>query len=482
MADHDPRTTPDPDEVARENSLSTDPDDVVTHADWPFAVSPEQRARVRKRRYFMYFVLFSVLLSIGSVQIYHSNERGLIRLQRLYNRSVPLRLTEPLPISERELAEDLGVTLEELFLVEEVLERYQRALEERTVGPLDWAMRVSLGPYTGVFSYRIFLNAAISALMAVALFIRARDRAASEVIDRQNQRLRELNQELERRVSQAQQYLEELRQAQSKLLQAQKLATVGRMSATLAHEIRNPMSIIQSAAGMAADDLPPGSPPRQAIELIRQEVARLNNIITELLDFARPKPPNINEHDAKALLQSWAHPIAEELEKDGIRLELRVPEEELHVLADADQLYQVLLNLVWNARDAMKDNNGGVLEIQAEEGPGDGEVRISVTDDGPGIDREALEQVAEPFFTTKTHGSGLGLPVVHQLVEGMGGATRIESDEGQGVRVDLTLRSSKNRPPEAYAEPHFESARDLADLRRKLARTQDTGKEGTTGT
>lgn len=412
--------------------------EVLAGADWPLDADPESRHRVRKRYYVVFFFLLTTLLSIGLVQVYHRGETGFVALERMYPPQQRMFIADDLPPApDRETADRLGVTLEELYTAERVFERIVRMQEDRMLGPLDWGLSVHIGEYRILFSYRIFLNMAISAIISWALYIRARDRAASSVIDAQNRQLRDLNEVLEYKVNESQRLLRELQTTQSKLVQAQKLASIGRMSATLAHEIRNPMSIIMSAAGIAAEDVPPGSPPAEAIMLIRQEIARLDRIITELLNFAAPKRPQLDNHDLNELVASWIPPLREDLEKRGVRIELAVADQPCRVEADADQLYQVFLNVLWNARDAVQENDGGCVVIRTE--PGEEHVALIFRDDGAGMDRETLQQIYEPFFTRKISGSGLGLPVVQQLMEGMGGSVTIESELERGTTVRLHL-------------------------------------------
>jgi signal transduction histidine kinase len=413
---------------------------VLADADWPTR-GPVRRKRIRKRLYLFAFLLLSAILSIGQVRILHRYDSGFLRLERLYPTRDFIRLSDNLPIDDKERARELGITLQEMYTYETAVEDYLSRRRDRILGPFDWGLSFNLWNYTVVISYRIFLNMAISGIIAWALYIQARDRAASIVIDGQNRRLKELNTVLERKVEEAQRYLRELEQAQSKLVQAQKLASIGRMSATLAHEIRNPLSIMMSAAGIAAEDVPPGSPPAEALDLIRQEIARLDQIITELLNFARPKPPRLDEHDLNSLLHAWSFPLHEELDKSGIKLRLALQPDIRTVIADADQLYQVFLNVIWNARDAVQENGKGSVEVATID---DGEhgVLLRIRDDGPGMDKDMLAQVVEPFFTTKTSGSGLGLPVVVQLMEGMGGGVRLESELERGTTVTLRLRAA----------------------------------------
>ncbi len=426
------------------SGLPVSRDDVLTGADWPFLDPDERRVPVRKRLYIFLFFLFTALFSIGTVSIHTTyDQSSFIELERISSGPhFPFYRHDHLSdLSYEELAAELRVDVDELYTAEHVLEKFLARVETGW-GPLDWQVRVPFGGYMLAVNYRIFLNMGISAIIALALYIRARDRAGSGVIDAQNRQLRELNEVLQRKIEEAQQYLDELGQAQYKLVQAEKLASIGRMSATLAHEIRNPMSIIQSAAGIASEDVPKGSPPWEAIELIRQEVARLDHIITELLNFARPKPPNIDRHELAPLLEAWTYPLHEELAKDSVLLKVTIDDEIPLVKIDPDQLYQVVLNVVWNARDALRSQGGGKIEVRVENTRGR-MVLLTVVDDGPGMDEETLDQIYEPFYTTKTHGSGLGIPVVVQLMEGMGGGAQITSQIERGTTVCLEIVASR---------------------------------------
>lgn len=419
--------------------------------------------RVARRWYLLLFVVLAVASTFvfGGVRYAPRAVGGFQELERLYRASAPLGLTQEVPRTNRELAELLGASPEDLVVADNVVILYDRMMEERGARRLEASF--AIGRRDLVVDYRIVFSLGVAALLALALYSRARDRVASRLIDEQNRRLKALNEELEQRILQAQRYLDELKDAQAALLHAQKLASIGRLSATLAHEIRNPISIILSAAGMAAEDLPKGSPPLQAIDLIRQEVNRLNSIITELLDFSRPKPPSLQSHDPADLVRAWAKPLREDLARQGVQLALDLDESVPPVLADHDQLYQVFLNLLWNARDALKQSGGGEVVVRLRR-QDDETAALEVVDDGPGMDAETLAQIYEPFFTTKTHGSGLGLPVVLQLMEGMGGSARIESQPEKGARAVLRLRLASAGPGPSPYDPRSTAGFEIESL------------------
>ena len=379
----------------------------------------DRRRRVHKRRYLFYFLAVTTLLSIGQFSIGEARHRSFIVAER----------TSLRPVDE-ETAAEYGLSIE---LV--------RAVEQHSLGPLDWALAITVGGYTFAFKYIIFINLLIGGVIGWSLYIRARDRAASEMIDEQNRELRHLNEELNRKFEETERYLRELRAAQSRLVQAEKLASLGRMAATLAHEIRNPMSIIKSSAQMVAEDLPPNSPQHEAVTLIRQEIKRLDHVINELLNFARPKPARVGPVSLNELVESWITRMRDQLTGDGVEVRLELDPQLRPALADSDHLYQVFLNLVWNARDAIREVGPGTIAIRTEEAGPNG-LYVVIEDTGKGMDPETLKIIYEPFFTTKTHGTGLGLPVVRQLMEAMGGTAHIDSELGKGTTVHLHLSST----------------------------------------
>lgn len=261
----------------------------------------------------------------------------------------------------------------------------------------------------------------------IILFEERRNREMRELRDAKIRELLETNQKLAR--------------MQAKLVSAEKLASIGRLSATLAHEIRNPLTIIQSAAGVIRDDLPEESSSREPVQLIHQEVIRLNGIITDLLNFAKPKPPRLDELQLVDLLRVWLPPLTEELQRKGLRVECVFGADLPMVAVDSDQLYQVLLNVLWNARDALLESGGKCIRLSTTANREKTLVTLDITDDGNGIPEELLRQIGEPFFTTKTQGTGLGIAICMQLMEGMGGRFRISTTPGEGTTVTLTLRT-----------------------------------------
>lgn len=225
---------------------------------------------------------------------------------------------------------------------------------------------------------------------------------------------------------------ETLRQTQQALVLKEKLALLGEMAATVAHEIRNPLTAVRGFAQRIARKLSDGRV-RDYCSLIIEEVDRLNRVIEDVLDFARRLSPSRTPTDLNALVRETVQLLQEELVQNEITmvplLDLSLPV----ILLDPSQIKQVLVNLVQNARQAM--DREGTLTLATERH--DGWVVLSVSDTGRGIAPESLERIWEPFFTTRTHGTGLGLALVRRVVEYHGGRAEVESHLGKGTTFHI---------------------------------------------
>lgn len=247
--------------------------------------------------------------------------------------------------------------------------------------------------------------------------------------------------------------LGELRRLQAEVRRQEKLAALGGMAAGVAHEIRNPLSSIKGLATYFAAKFTDGSQDRQLAQVMTQEVDRLNRVISELLEFARPadvkkKPVPMNE-----LLQHSLRLIAQDAQAKQIRIRSRLSDDIGDVQVDPDRMSQCLLNLYLNAIQAMQD--GGRLTVTSEAVKGD-LLRIHVEDTGSGIAAEDVDKIFNPYFTTKPKGTGLGLAIVHKIVEAHDGHLQVQSSPGKGTRFTLTLAGRlRNSGEEGHVENEF---------------------------
>ncbi len=230
-----------------------------------------------------------------------------------------------------------------------------------------------------------------------------------------------------------------LERTQAQLVQSEKLASIGEMSAAVAHGLRNPLASLRAAAQLVRRH-PEAPSSREHLDAIVEEVDRLDRRISHLLSFSRPAPwhpmPERIERLVENLLPAFAEPIRER----NVELRIDLPPDLPEVRVDPMQLEQALLELVANAVDAMPHGGSlGLAAARASDGrPGD-EVVIEISDTGPGIPANVLPSVCEPFFTTRQEGTGLGLAIAKRFVEQNGGRLEIDSTPGSGTTVRVRL-------------------------------------------
>ena len=229
-----------------------------------------------------------------------------------------------------------------------------------------------------------------------------------------------------------------LRRSREQLVQAEKLASIGEMSAAVAHGLRNPLASLRAAAQLVRRH-PTAPSAREHLDAIIEEVDRLDRRITHLLSFSRPAPFHPGTESVPRLIEALLPAVAEPMRERRIELEMSLPAGLPEVYVDPMQLEQAILEIVSNALDAMPA--GGRLRIGASvaDGAGPGDVIIEVTDTGGGIPEQYLASVCEPFFTTRQEGTGLGLAIAKRFVEQNGGRLEIASRPGEGTTVRLRL-------------------------------------------
>lgn len=214
--------------------------------------------------------------------------------------------------------------------------------------------------------------------------------------------------------------------------QMDRLAAIGEMAATVAHEIRNPLGGIRGFAALLARDIPDEDPRRRLVEKILLGTQSLERVVNELLEYTRPVELRLRPTPCRALVDAAFTFL--DIDPEQHTLHNAVPER-LKILADADRVRQVLLNVLLNAVQSMPD--GGEVHVDGE--PDDTHVVLLVRDHGCGMDAEQLGHMFSPFFTTKERGTGLGLAITRKIIEGHGGAIHAESSPGVGTVLQLRL-------------------------------------------
>ncbi|HKE20518.1 MAG TPA: ATP-binding protein [Kofleriaceae bacterium] len=239
--------------------------------------------------------------------------------------------------------------------------------------------------------------------------------------------------------------LTDLRKMEVSVKQAERLAMVGRLSAAVAHEIRNPLASISGSIELLRQMPQSDDDSHALMVIVTREIDRLNALLSDLLDYANPRPLKVAPLDLSELVRDTVRVFGQDRGLAGVTVDARTGEHSVPLDGDAAKLRQVLWNLMRNAAEAAAEGGGHVV---VELRPGSEEVAIRVRDDGPGIPRELRDRVFEPFFTTKSQGTGLGLATVLNLVTDHRGTVQLESQPGHGtcLTVRLPYTGERGRP------------------------------------
>lgn len=237
----------------------------------------------------------------------------------------------------------------------------------------------------------------------------------------------------------------QLSESQALIARQEKLAALGALGAGVAHEIRNPLTAIKFRLFSLKKSLPPGFADNEDARTISEELNRLDRIVKDFLQFARPSEPELMRIPAERILQEVQDLLKTELEEAAIELKLLVLQP-ASIFADTHQLKQVLINLIQNSADSIGRNGMITLGLKAGMGAFAGDNRsaaiLFVTDTGKGIPAEVQKRLFDPFFTTKEGGTGLGLAIAARIVEKHGGLLRYKSEVHRGTTFEIVLPSA----------------------------------------
>ena len=251
-----------------------------------------------------------------------------------------------------------------------------------------------------------------------------------------NAKLMDWGNTLERKVEDRTQ---ELRQVQSHLIQSEKLASIGKLAAGIAHEINNPLGGVLIYSHLVLEDTPPSHPHHENLKKIVKETTRCKDIVKGLLDFARPKEPQRAETDIHDLLDRCLAFTERQALFQNIRVERSYARDLPRVIADGGQLQQVFMNIIFNAAEGMTGN--GTLTLRTGHDPTGDRVSIEISDTGHGIRDADKKRLFEPFFTTKDvgQGTGLGLAICYGIIQKHGGTIDVWSEVGKGTTFTIRL-------------------------------------------
>src|SRR5246500_5130613 len=253
---------------------------------------------------------------------------------------------------------------------------------------------------------------------------------------RRNDEIGDLGRNFNQMVKQLRESREEIeRLHRTQMSRAEHFATLGEVATGLAHEIRNPLAGIAGVIEIISRDLPASSPARAVIKDVRLEVAQINRILTDLLQAARPHPPEVRASDLNTTVEHAVMLARQQVLSKPIKIELEKNLQLPNVEHDSDQMHQVVLNLLLNSVQAIEGAGTIRVVVAAKKD----NALISVTDSGRGISPEHLPFIFRPFYTTKGNGTGLGLSLARRIVEDHRGRIDVESELGRGTEFLITL-------------------------------------------
>ena len=246
-----------------------------------------------------------------------------------------------------------------------------------------------------------------------------------------------------------------IEEMEDQLRQADRLAVVGELSASLAHEVRNPLGSIRGIVDILKDELPTNKEMANFLNIMVQETERLNEVVENYLRFAGQKSSQVISFDIREIIKNTELLLANRARKNQIIIKTRLPEKELPLTGVPGQLQQVLMNLALNSIQAMPD--GGDLSVEVErlgtksqdgekasDSKKTNEIRISISDNGKGISEPDIEKIFKPFYTTRQDGTGLGLAIVKRIIDQNNWRIEVESEINKGSIFSIFIPVEKN--------------------------------------
>jgi len=228
----------------------------------------------------------------------------------------------------------------------------------------------------------------------------------------------------------------DLRKTEAQLIRSEKLAALGQLAAGIAHEIRNPLTSINILIHSLTKDFPSEDSHREDLNVIEEEIDRINEILDRFLRFAKPASPLLERTEVASIFEETLQLLRPRMEKQGIHVQKEFQDLPM-ILMDREQIKQVALNLLLNAIQAMP--KGGTLTLRGQNSKDGQSITISIQDSGVGIPDEDMNKLFDPFFSTREGGIGLGLSIAHRIIDQHHGKIEVESDPGKGTLFTIWL-------------------------------------------
>jgi two-component system NtrC family sensor kinase len=287
------------------------------------------------------------------------------------------------------------------------------------------SQRISDGEYKHVFT--------VKGPREIEHLARSLDKMAKQ-LEQEKRELEEWGTTLERKVSER---AEEMKKINAQLFRSEKLASLGKLAAGVAHEINNPLTGILTNSSLLLEDMEKDDPNREDVEVMVKETIRCREIVKRLLDFARQTRPQKRMASINALVDNIILLVRNQTSFRNILIEKDLAADIPDTLVDPDQIQQVFVNIILNAAEAM--TKGGTLTIRSMRSSDGESIIITLADTGHGISEEVRERIFDPFYTTKEHGTGLGLSISYGIIEQHGGSISVDSVMGKGSTFTISL-------------------------------------------
>jgi signal transduction histidine kinase len=266
----------------------------------------------------------------------------------------------------------------------------------------------------------------------------------------EKKRFQETASELERHLQILNEQTEQLSDLEGQLRQYDRLSVIGELTASLAHEVRNPLGSIRGAVEIMQDEIPDTMRKSDFFRILIEETQRLNTVVEKYLQYARRQSPEMKNFDIRETIQSTRILLSRQFGRSGHELNLHLPDKPCMTSGDPNQLWQILINLLLNAHQAMPEQGeilvylsvieaNNIAEKEKQEPNNNIGYRISITDHGVGLTAEQMEKIFQPFFSSKSAGTGLGLAIVKRIVEENKWQMEIESKPEEGTTFHLIL-------------------------------------------
>ncbi|RLD14633.1 sensor histidine kinase [candidate division KSB1 bacterium] len=255
----------------------------------------------------------------------------------------------------------------------------------------------------------------------------------------EKERYQKTAQQLQKSLQELKNKTEQIFEMEQQLKSADRLAVIGELTANLAHEVRNPLGAIRGATEIIRDAVPQSLKNLEFFEIILQETKRLNEVVENYLNYARKPTRMVSVIDIKEVIHDVTLMLGPKARKNGIRLSVRLPQIPLRIKAEAIHIWQILMNILLNAIQAMP--HGGEISIQGKSA--DDHIKITISDNGEGILEKHRQHIFESFYTTKPSGSGLGLAIVKRIADENHWQIALDSQEGLGTTFKITFPVEK---------------------------------------